>query len=163
MHRYNRWFTRRRAFGVGIAAALVALVGLQGCHRGGWHGRGDPARFEERMNDVQAEIADELELQPAQRPEFDGLMERYKELARQWRTGWRDTAQTVYGAVETQPADARAVGEALKQRFRERPDPAVIDRLIDDTVAFYETLTPEQQEVAREHVAKRLRWHLPPG
>lgn len=147
--------------GAGIPLlALAAALALQGCFRGHWHGRYDAQRFEERMDWVQEELAEELEIQPHQQADFDALMAEYRQVARQWRDGWHATAVDVRGALEREPADAVAVGEALKQRLRERTDDATLERLIDRTVVFYNTLQPEQQEEVREHMLRHLRRRL---
>ena len=156
----NRWsprFTRRALFG---ALGALALVGsaftLQG-FRGPWHGRFDPARFDERMNDMQQEIAERLNLTPQQQPQFDALMAQFRELAKERRDRWHQTAVEVKQALERSPADAAAVGEALKKQVHNRVDPARLDPLIDATLSFYNTLQPEQQQLVQKHLQRRLR------
>ena len=161
MNRFARFLRRRRTWGMlGLLVLVAAALGLQGCYRGQWHGRYDPARFDERMSDIQADIADELELRPEQRPAFEALMAQYRGVARQWRDGWQETGTQVRQALEQEPADATAVGDALKRRMRQRVDDATLEKLIDDTVAFYQTLDPQQQEEVREHLLRHLRRRL---
>jgi Spy/CpxP family protein refolding chaperone len=161
MHRMFRFFTRRRALGaLGIVLLLGSTLGLQGCFRGHWHGRYDPARFDEHLNDIQADIADELKITDAQKPAFDALMAQYRQVARQWRDGWHETGLDVKQALEREPTDAAAVGGALKRRIHQRPDDATLERLIDESVAFYNTLSPEQQLDVRDRMLRHLRRRL---
>jgi Spy/CpxP family protein refolding chaperone len=157
MNRPKRLF---RWSAVPLALGLLALtLGLTGCFRGGWHGPYDPARFEERLNHIQEEIAEELEIEPHQEEAFNALMADYRQLARQWREGWNQAAVDARPAVEREPADAFAVGELLKQRVRARPDNAALEALIDKSVAFFNTLEPAQQEEVRARLLRHLRRH----
>ena len=159
MSRWFRPFTRRGALGLVVLAATA--IGLQGCFRGGyWHGRHDPAAFDARLNDMQEELADHLKITPAQKPQFDALMAEYRQTARDWRDGWRQTGLQVQAALERDPADADAVAAALKQQVHQRMDEAALNKLIDDTVAFYRTLNPDQQQEIRERLLKRLKRRL---
>jgi Spy/CpxP family protein refolding chaperone len=160
MNRFSRIFTRRRVLGLaGVLGVAVAALGLAG-FRGPWHHRYDPARFDERMTDLKEHISEELNLTPAQQPQFDALMTRYRTLAKARAEAWHQTALDVQQAVQKDPADADAVAAALKAQLHQRPDPATVDRLIDDTVAFYRTLAPAQQEVVRKQIQRRLHWRL---
>lgn len=161
MHRMFHFITRRRALsGLGIVLLLGSALSLQGCFRGHWHGRYDPARFDEHLSEIQADIADELKITDAQKPAFDALMAEYRQVAHQWRDGWHETGLDVKQALERDPADTTAIGEALKQRIRQRPDDATLEKLVDDSVAFFNTLSPEQQQNVRDHMLRHLRRRL---
>jgi Spy/CpxP family protein refolding chaperone len=160
MNRISRFFTRRRTLGLlGVLGVAVAALGLQGFGRG-WHHGYDPARFDERMDHVQKEISEDLKLTPAQQPQFDALMARFRAVAKERRERWHQTALDVQSALQKDPADADAVAAAIKRQVHERLDEATLNQLIDDTVAFYRTLNPDQQKDVREHMLRRLRWRL---
>jgi Spy/CpxP family protein refolding chaperone len=145
---------------VPLGLGLLALaLGLSGCFRGGWHGPYEPARFDSRLDHVQEELAEELELKPHQEAEFDALMVEYRQLAHRWRSGWHQSAVEARGALEREPADAVALGDALKQRVRGRPSDAELETLIDKTVAFYATLEPAQQQEVSKRLLRHLRRH----
>ena len=157
MPRWKPRLTRRTLFGaIGTLALLGSAFTLLG-FRGPWHGHFDPARFDERMADMKAEIAERLNLTPQQQPQFDALMAQFQELAKERRDRWHQTAVTVKQALEHSPADAAAVADALKQQVHSRVDPARLDQLIDSTLSFYNTLSPEQQQTVQKHLQRRLR------
>jgi hypothetical protein len=87
-------------------------------------------------------------------------MAQYRQVARQWRDGWHETGLDVKQALEREPTDAAAVGGALKRRIHQRPDDATLERLIDESVAFYNTLSPEQQLDVRDRMLRHLRRRL---
>jgi Spy/CpxP family protein refolding chaperone len=158
MSRISRFFNRRTL--VGGALVLTAVLGLSGCWHSRWHGRYDPARLDERLSDIQEDVASDLKITPAQKPAFDALMAEYKQAAHGWRDGWHQTGLEVKTALEQQPADATAVGAALKRQVHQRMDEATLDKLIDDTVAFYNTLEPEQQQQVRDRMLRHLQRRL---
>ncbi len=149
--------TRRAIFGaLGALALLGGALTLQG-FRGPWHGRFDPARFDEHMADMQQDVAERLHLTPQQQPQFDALMTQFRDLAKERRERWHQTAVDVKQALDRTPPDAAAVAEALKKQVHNRVDPARVDSLIDGTLSFYNTLQPEQQQTVQKHLQRRLR------
>ncbi|HKI98695.1 MAG TPA: Spy/CpxP family protein refolding chaperone [bacterium] len=160
MSRITGFFTRRRALGaLGVLGLGVAALGLQG-FRGPWHHGYDPARFDKRMDHIQEEIAEDLHLTAQQKPQFEALMARARELAKERRERWHQTAADVKAALEKDPADPDTVATTIKNQMHQRVDQAKLDQLIDDTAAFYRTLDPQQQEQVRKHMLRRLQWRL---
>lgn len=155
----THWLFGRRWWLAGITL-LVAAVGLGGCFRGHWGSPESNARFEAHLDDAQQELASQLEIKPYQQADFDALMAQYREVTRKWRGGWLDTAKEVKQGLEQDPADADAIGAALKQRIEQRPSDEELKRLVDQTVAFYRTLEPQQQQEVRDHLLRHLRRRL---
>lgn len=142
-----------------LALLLVALVGLSGCFRSHWHSRHDPERMEKKMNWIQEDLAEFLELKPDQEPAYNALVEEYKNLVRRTRTGWKSAHNELADLVAQENPDPGQVGEALKRFVREKPTNEELEALIDRTMAFYRTLDAEQQERLRERIAKRVHRH----
>jgi LTXXQ motif family protein len=161
MHRRFPWLGRRGALGaLGVVLLLGTTLGLQGCFHGRWHHGYDPAALDKHVDEIQADVAEELKVTPAQKPAFDALVAEYRQVAHQYRDGWHDTAVEVKQDLERQPLDAATIGDALKRRIHQRPNDATLDKLVDDSVAFYNTLSPEQQQTVHDHVLRRLQRHL---
>lgn len=79
-------FIRRTAFGALMVA--IAAVALQGCYRGHGH---DPERIDKRMDWIQEEIADDLEIRPDQQAAYDTLMGDVRAFSKTRIEGWRET------------------------------------------------------------------------
>lgn len=160
MNRWSRLFTRRRVLGAaGVAALVVGALSLQG-FRGPWHHGYDPQRFGERMDRLEQHIADDLDLTAQQKPQFHALMTRFNDVIKQRMEARHQTDLALQKALQQDPANVDAVATALKQRAQERTDPATLDRLVDDSLAFYRTLDAKQQETVRERMLRRLHWRL---
>lgn len=149
----NRYFRRPlMAFGL----LLAGLVGLSGCFR---HSGDLIERTEKRMDWVQEEVAEELEIKPHQETAYKALMDNYREMAIGWATRLKANKQELKTAFEAESPDLEVVRGLLKRYIREKPADAEIEALIDETVDFYATLDPEQQETIRKKLRRHSRWH----
>ncbi len=149
----NRYFRRSlMAFGL----LLAGLVGLSGCFR---HSGDLVERTEKRMDWVQEEVAEELEIKPHQETAYKALMDRYRELAVGWATRLKANKQELKTAIEAESPDLEVVRGLLKRYIQEKPADAQIETLIDQTVDFYATLDPEQQETVLKKLRRHSRWH----
>ncbi len=140
-------------------AALMALglYGISQAYGGGWH---SPERMEKKMTWIQEEVAEDLEIRPEQEPAFNSLVEAFKNHARAWRAGWRETGSGIQEEFSQETLDAGRVSELLKERIRNRPSNESLDALVDQAVEFYKTLDPEQQQVFKEKVLRHLNRHF---
>ncbi len=144
---------------IGVPLVLLAAFGLQG-FRSGWHGHGDPERLEKKMKWIEEELAEDLDLRPEQREAFQTLSGQYRALAREWAGGWRETLGEVNAELQKDASDAGRVSSLVKEGVRHRPSNEVLEALIDETFAFYETLDAEQQEGVRRRISRRLSHHF---
>lgn len=155
MHtRHHGWL--RRSVG-GAIIALVSIVGLTGCHRGGWH---DPERAESRIDRVIADVEEDLEIRPDQEPAFRALTGKIKSHALERMTARRAGAQELRATFEQEPVDTSKVENILKRQSALHSDRAAHDALIQETVAFYRTLDAEQQATFNQKVRRMLDWYL---
>ncbi len=149
-------------------AALTALglYGVSQAYGGGWgsHGHGggwhSAERMEKRMTWIQEEVAEDLEIRPEQEPAFNALAEAFKNHARAWKAGWRETGSGIKEEFNRETLDTGRISELLKERIHNRPSNDSLDALVDQSVAFYQVLDPEQQQVFKEKVVKRLNRHF---
>ena len=72
---FRRHRCARRGVVMGALIALASLVGLTGCHRGGWN---DPERIERRTDSIIEDVKDDLDLRPDQEPAFNALADKIK-------------------------------------------------------------------------------------
>ena len=152
-HIRNRYFRRSlMAFGL----LLTGMVGLSGCYRSS----GDLVeRAEKRMNWVQEEVAEELEIKLHQEAAYKALMDNYRELAVGWATRLKTNKQELKTAIEAESPDLEVVRGLLKRFIQEKPGDAEFEALIDQTVDFYATLETEQQETVLKKLRRHSRWH----
>ncbi len=152
-HIRNRYFRRSlMAFGL----LLTGMVGLSGCYRSS----GDLVeRAEKRMNWVQEEVAEELEIKLHQEAAYKALMDNYRELAIEWATRLKTNKQELKTAIEAESPDLEVVRGLLKRFIQEKPGDAEFEALIDQTVDFYATLETEQQETVLKKLRRHSRWH----
>lgn len=151
----NHCIARRMA--LGVVLALATVVGLQGCSRGGWH---SPERMEDKFQWIEEELAEELEIRPEQKADYQALSESFKSLARERIARTKDTALRVNGELEKENGDADVVVELIKFHIRERPSVEELEALVDQSAAFYKSLDQDQQRKFREMAGKHIRRHL---
>lgn len=160
MKQHSPLFTRRRVLGAaGTTTLVVTALGLQG-FRGPWRHGYDPQRFDARMDWLEEHIADDLHLTPQQEPQFHALMTRIHDVVRQRREARHRTDLALQQALQQDSPNLDAVAAALKQRNHDRADPAALDQLVDDALAFYRTLDAKQQKTVRTQMLHRLQWRL---
>lgn len=152
--RHPHWF--RRAAG-GLVVALVSIVGLTGCHRGGWH---DPDRVEGRIDRIVADVEEDLEIRPDQQPAFRALTGKIKSHALERTTARRAGAAELRATFEQEPVNVDKVEQILKQQSALHSDRAAHDALIQEAAAFYRTLDAQQQATFNKKVRRLLDWYL---
>jgi Spy/CpxP family protein refolding chaperone len=151
--RHSRWF--RRAVG-GAVIALVSIVGLTGCHRGGWH---DPEKAEGRMDHIIEDIQEDLEIRADQEPAYRALTGKIKSHALERMTQRRAAGKELQSVFATDDVDSARVAQILKQQSTIHADRSEVDALIEEAVAFYRTLDAGQQATFNEKVRRMLdRW-----
>ncbi len=143
-----------------LLIVLVAVVGLHGCSWGHWKSWHDPERMDKRINDAAEHVAEELELRADQQAAYARLVEQFKAHARGRAGARRNSAQALKEAFSAESLDADRVATALRQLVRQRPQDEELERLIDQGLEFYRTLSPEQQETFRAKVHRHLKWHF---
>ncbi len=150
---HNRYF-RRTAMAFGLLT--VAAVGLSGCFR---HTSDPVERTKQRMDWVQEEVAEELEIKPNQEAAYQALMDNYREMAIGWAERLKANKEDLKTAIEAESPDLEEVRRQLKRFIQEKPADAGIEALIDQTIDFYASLDPEQQEIVRKKLQRHSRWH----
>ena len=152
--RHPRWF--RRTLG-GAVIALVSVVGLTGCHRGGWH---DPERMESRIDNIVEDVEEDLEIRPDQEPAFRALTGRIKSHALERVTARRAAMTELRTTFAQEPVPTERVEEILKRQTALMADRARHDALIEEVLAFYRTLDAGQQATFNKKVRRMLDWYL---
>lgn len=159
----NGWsgrISRRGMMGAaGATTLVVGALGLQG-FRGPWHRGYDPERFDARLEHLERHVADDLQLTAQQEPQFKALMARFRDVIKRRHETRTETDQKLEKLLESEPVNTDAVAAVLKQRIQNRVDPAAMDGLVNESVAFYRTLDARQQETVRKRMLRRLRWRL---
>ncbi len=151
-----------------VPLLLIAAVGLGGCFRGHGHGWGghayrSPERMEEHIRSIEEDLAEDLNIRPEQREAYQALTERYKTVARNWVGAIRHTSPELKETMEQDAPDVDRIAELLKGYVRQRPSNDELEALIDESVAFYKTLSPDQQQVIQDKISRHLKgrfgWH----
>ena len=147
----------RRGAVMGAFIALASLVGLTGCHRGGWH---DPERIEKRTDSIIEDVKDDLDLRPDQEPAFAALAGKIKAHVLERSREHRGMAASLKTEFEAKQVNSERVATLLKEHLarqaERRPDPA----LVDEAAAVYRTLDAKQQETVNKKVRRLLDWHF---
>jgi hypothetical protein len=146
-----------RRFAGGFVVALVSLIGLQGCYRGGWH---DPERMERKMDRVIEDVEEDLEIRAEQRPTYRTLAGKIKSHMLERMKERREAARELKTAFEQPQADPERVTAILKEELKRRSDTAEHEALIDEAAAFYRTLDANQQATFNRKAVRILDWHL---
>ena len=147
-----------------LALVVIGLVFLFGFGRwGGWGHKGlmsgDPVKMEEKLADIEAEIIDELELRDDQMSAFKAYSAKLKDFARKrigQMSGIRETARA---ELDKEQPDMAYLAEQAKQMIRQRASTEELESLVDETLAFYNTLDAEQQEEVQKHLRRHHRHH----
>lgn len=154
-------FSKRSAIGrtllVALPLALVAMIGLGGCFRGHGFSRMTPERLERKMNWIEEDLADDLNIRAEQQAAYSALAERYKAFAREWVARKRAVHEELSVVFEADDPDMDRVAALLKRAVRERHADAEVEALIDATLAFYRTLDADQQEELQGKMARHAR------
>ena len=154
--RHPRW--KKILFSVPLLVLLI--TGLSGCFRSHGHSHLDPEKLEKKLTWVDEEIAEELEIRPDQQAAYQALINQYKTLLRNKATVMREHRNRLKNEFAGEQVNMEAVGEIIKSQIAVIPRNAELDSLIDQTVAFYQTLNPEQQEIVRKRMSRHFnRWH----
>ena len=136
---------------------LVTLFGFLGPFR--HHGHGTEW-IEKKMNGIAEHVADELELRPEQQPAFGALTDGIKERVRNRIGQMRQTAGQLRDEFAAETVDPDRVAALLKEHARTRMTVEELEGLIDEIIAFYRTLDPEQQAKIKEEATEHLEHHL---
>ena len=144
-----------RASLIGLPLVLLAAFGLQG-FRGGWHGHHNSERLEGKIRWIEEDLAEDLKIRPEQREGFQALTGQFRSQVQTWMTGWQETGTALKTELENETPDKERVSSLLKERVRRRPTNESLEALIDQTLAFYETLDPEQQRVLNKKISRHL-------
>ena len=145
-----------------VPLLLIAAVGLGGCFRGHGHGWGghayrSPERVEEHIRGIEEDLAEDLNIRPEQREAYQALTERYKTVARDWVGAFRDTGPKLKETMEQDAPDVDRVVELLKVYVRQRPSNDELEALIDESAAFYKTLSSDQQQAIQDKIFRHLK------
>ena len=155
----------KRKFGFAVLAvsllliAAVALgVGFRG-HGHGWGGHAyrSPERMEDHMRWIEEDLAEDLNIRPEQREAYQALTERYKTVARNWSGAIRDAGPELKATMEQDAPDVDRVVELLKGYVQQRPSNDEWEALIDESAAFYKTLSPDQQQAIQAKIFRHLK------
>ena len=143
---------------------IIGLVFLFGHSRwGGWGHRslmsGDPAKIEEKMADIEEDLIDKLELRNDQLPAFHAYTDKLKIFARKKLSTMHEKHLVATGELEKEQPDMARLAELAKQMIRERSTNEELESLVDETLAFYQTLDAKQQDEVRDHLKRHQRWH----
>ena len=139
------------------AITALGLYGASHAYGGGWHSH---ERMEKKMNWIQEDLAEELEIRPEQQEAYQALAEAFKSQAREWKAGWLEAGAGVKAEFDQEAPDAEKIGALMKARIRNRPSNETLENLVEQSVGFYKTLNPEQQELFKEKVLKHLNRHF---
>lgn len=148
----RRWFTLIALSLLG----LVTLTGFQACNRHRWS---DPERLDKRMAWIADDVAEELELRPEQKPAFDALTGRVQTQVRGRVDKFRQAGLRLEAELSAETVDPDRIGALVKEHLRQRMAIEEQEALVDDFVAFYKTLDPEQQQLVREKALRHLERH----
>ncbi len=139
----------------GFEDALQRIAGLGACHRGSWH---DPERMQSRMDSIEEDLADDLEIRPGQQEAFHAVSGRIKALSLDRLTQRRNSIREIKTEFEKDTVNIDRVGTLLKQYVQARPANGELESIIDETTAFYKTLDAEQKVTFNKKVARKLKW-----
>lgn len=153
-HKRRTWMRRSMFF---LIVSLVGLIGLQGCSRSSWH---SPERMESRMTDFQADLADDLNIRTDQMDAYNALTEKLKAHARE-RAAIMKTQGTALKAVfDISPLNLGQVEEIVAEHIKSKANTAEHQALLAEVVAYIKTLDPEQQEIFRKKVSRKMNHFL---
>ena len=158
---------------VGLIAAFVLFVLAHG-HERAWynpkglygfahgHGRGwhNPEKLEKKMNWLAEDLAEQLELRPDQQVAYQALVEQLKTHVQGRINGWRETGVQLKDQFNKETLEAGQIAALLKSQIHGNDKNDQLEALVDRSVEFYQSLSPEQQERFRETAAKHLNRHL---
>ena len=131
--------------GVALATTLVA---------GGRHYFGDP---EYRADWMVHKITEELELTDAQQTKLKNVRDLMMEARKQVHDGHEGRRETVLTLLSQPQLDRQKVLTLINERTEAVREQA--PRIVDAAGQFYDSLTAEQHEVLREHVAEKMERH----
>ncbi len=145
-----------------VPLLLIAAVALGGCSRGHGHGWGghayrSPERMEDHMRWIEEDLAEDLNIRPEQREAYQALTERYKTVARVWIGAIREMGPELLGTMEQDAPDVDRVVELPKGYVQQRPSNDEWEALIDESAAFYKTLSPDQQQAIQDKIFRHLK------
>ncbi len=138
-----------------LAPALLAWSALTllaaGCPH---HGYGDGRH----VDHIAAKISKKLQLNPSQQLAFNALVSDLKTHLQQ-KAEQRHQALLALKQDAGQPTlDVGQVAALLKAQVAARDSNDTIDAFIDRVAAFYQTLDPNQQQLATRMIADHLDW-----
>jgi hypothetical protein len=142
---------------VGTFIAIASLVGLTGCHRGGWH---DPERIEKRTDGIIEDVKDDLDLRADQKPAFDALAGKIKAHVVERSSEHRAMAASLKTEFEAKQVNSERVATLLKEQLARHADRGPDQAIVDDAAAFYRTLDAKQQETVNKKVRRMLDWYF---
>lgn len=150
----------RKAGWPGLSLLMLALVGLQGCYRGGWHGSspqwGSPEHMQERMQHMEERISDRLDIRPEQQGALKQFTGKVRAMVSAHTAEIQPLREQLKLELEKEVFDETKVAELLKALARQIPAPAEVESVIDEAVVFYRSLDAEQQEKFRKSHAWRF-------
>ncbi len=111
------------------------------------------------MRWIEEDLAEDLNIRPEQREACQALTERYKTVARIWIGAIRDMGPELMGTMEQDAPDVDRVVELLKVYVQQRPSNDEWEALIDESAAFYKTLSPYQQQAIQDKIVRHLQGH----
>lgn len=138
-----------------LLSPLLLVFAVSGCHRGSWH---DPERIESRITSFEEDLEEDLEIRPDQQQAFRALADRIKIHVVERVKSRKETGRELKAAFEQEPVDAERVGQLLHEAVRLRAQIQEDEAIIDQAVAFYNTLDGAQQAEFNEKVLHKLKW-----
>ena len=112
------------------------------------------------MDWLAEDMAEQLELRPDQQEAYQALVEQFKAHVQGRINGWQDTGVQLKDQFNKDTLDAGQIAALLKSHIRGHASNDQLEALVDRSVEFYQSLSPEQQERFRVKTAKHLNRHL---
>lgn len=151
--------SKQRLTSIGAAAAIAAgsliLFGFGSCgHRGppSWEDRA------EKVDHVVEYLADDLDLRPDQRAQFDAFAVKVKAQMKTTFAHRQEAMKVLVAQLESDQLDTEVLGKLAKEHLRQAMQPERFEPLIDEGLALYDILDAEQQAEVREEISDKLRW-----
>lgn len=133
--------------------AVVLLLGASACDR-----HRDP---EQKAQYIVEKIDDKLELSDSQKLHLNSLKDQVLAMAEDIKSQREDSRKTIEELLSTTTLDQNQVLEMVHDSTQKVNEQA--PSLVAALAAFYDSLSPEQQAIAREeyaeHMEHRRCWH----